>query len=365
MSNILATGVVTIPMMKKSGFRPAQAGAIEATASNGGQLMPPVMGAVAFLMADFLQIPYAEVAIAALIPSVLYYAALFVQADLEAAKAGIRPTPSAEIPCVVKVLGQGWAFLTPFAVVIYALFSLQVEAERAAMYVCATVLVVGCALGYGTWRLTLRRVWDCVVRTGISAAAGIIMGFLQLTGLGFALTMALVKLGAVNLLLLLIIAAFLCILLGMGKPTLGVYVLLAVLIVPALVEVGVQPLAAHLFILYLGMMSFVTPPVAIAAFFAANIAKSNPMETGWTAMRFSWTAYIVPFLFVMSPTLLMQGSAADILLAVATAVVGVWFVSAGMIGFGLRRMPALSAGPRRGAGRCCFCRTRSGFGPGA
>ena len=171
----------------------------------------------------------------------------------------------------------------------------------------------------------------------IAAAAGYIMGILQITGLGFALTLSLVDLGAGNVYLLLLIAAVLCIVLGMGMPTLGVYVLLAVLIVPALVEVGVTPLAAHMFILYLGMMSFVTPPVAIAAFFAANLAKADPMRTGWVAMRFSWTAYIVPFLFVFSPTLLLQGgSLAETLLTIATAVVGVWFVSAGMIGYGLR-----------------------------
>ena len=317
---------------------------------NGGQLMPPVMGAVAFLMADFLQISYGEVALAALIPSVLYYLALFVQADLEAAKGNILSVPLSEIPRLTKVIARGWAFLLPFVVLIHALFNLNAEAEWAALLACGAVMVVGFWIGYGAQRLTLADVWGCLVRTGtssadilmIAAAAGIIMGILQLTGLGFALTMLLVKLGAGNVLLLLVMAAFLCILLGMGMPTLGVYVLLAVLIVPALVEVGVSPLAAHMFILYLGMMSFVTPPVAIAAFFAANLAKADPMRTGFYAMRFSWTAYIVPFLFVFSPTLLMQGSPESILLAVVTAAIGVWFISAGMIGYGLRRMPLWS-----------------------
>jgi len=349
-SNILATGVVTIPLMKKSGFRPEKAAAIEATASNGGQLMPPVMGAVAFLMADFLQISYAEVAIAALIPSLLYYVALFVQADLEAAKGGILSVPARDIPRLLKVMARGWAFLLPFAVLVYALFTLQREPETAALYACGVVTLLGFAIGYGAQKLTLADVWNCIVRTGVSsadilmiaAAAGVIMGILQLTGLGFALTMFLVSIGAGNIVLLLVLAALLCILLGMGMPTLGVYVLLAVLIAPALVEVGVQPLAAHLFILYLGMMSFVTPPVAIAAFFAANLARAEPMKTGLFAMRFSWTAYIIPFLFVFAPTLLMQGSPASIFLAIVTAVVGVWFISAGMIGYGLRPMPLLS-----------------------
>jgi TRAP transporter 4TM/12TM fusion protein len=346
-ANILTSGVVTIPMMKKSGFSAEQAAGFEASSSNGGQLMPPVMGAVAFLMADFLQVPYAEVALAATIPSILYYVALLIQADLESAKANILAIPVSQIPRTMKVLAQGWSVVLPFVVMIYALFTLKVEAEVSAILASIAIMIVGFLFGYGTQRLTLREVWMCVVRSGvssadiliISAASGIIMGVLQLTGLGFALTMLLVKLGAGNLFLLLVIAAFLCILLGMGMPTLGVYVLLAVLIVPALVEVGVQPMAAHMFILYLGMMSFVTPPVAIAAFFAANLAGADPMKTGWVSMQLSWTAYIVPFLFVFEPALLMQGSIGAIVYAVAITSVGIWFVSAGIIGFGLRRMP--------------------------
>ncbi len=346
-SNILATGVVTIPMMKKSGFKPEHAAAIEASASNGGQLMPPVMGAVAFLMADFLQISYAEVALAALVPSVLYYFALFIQADLEAAKGNILPVPASEIPRIVGVLMKGWLFLLPFVVLIYALFWQNREPENAAIFACIAVMAIGFAFGYGTHRLTPREVWNCVVRTGvssadiimISAAAGFIMGILQLTGLSFALTLYLVDLGAGNVYLLLVIAAVLCIVLGMGMPTLGVYVLLAVLIVPALVETGIPPLAAHMFIIYLGMMSFVTPPVAIAAFFAANLAKADPFKTGWAAMRFSWTAYIVPFLFVFSPSLLLQSSSwTETALSISTAILGVWFVSAGMIGHALARL---------------------------
>jgi TRAP transporter 4TM/12TM fusion protein len=350
-SNILATGVITIPMMKKAGFKPEQAAAIEASASNGGQLMPPVMGAVAFLMADFLQISYAEVAVAALVPSLLYYLALFIQADLEAAKGNIRRVPANQIPRLVMVVTKGWLFALPFAVLIYALFTLNEQPERAAIYACIATMLIGLTFGYASQRLTTREIWNCIVRTGtssadiimIAAAAGFIMGILQTTGLGFALTIFLVQLGAGNILLLLFIAALLCIVLGMGMPTLGVYVLLAVLVVPALVEVGISPLAAHMFILYLGMMSFVTPPLAIAAFFAANLAKADPMKTGWYAMRFSWAAYIVPFLFVFSPSLLLQSaSCTQIVLSFATAAVGVWFVSAAMIGYGLRRMPLLS-----------------------
>ena len=345
-SNILATGVVTIPMMKQSGFKPEKAAAIEATASNGGQMMPPVMGAVAFLMADFLQISYAEVAVAALVPSLLYYFALFIQADLEAAKGNILSVPAKDIPKILTVLAKGWLFLLPFAVLVYALFWENREPENAAIFASISVLLIGFTLGYGAQRLTLKELWQCVVRTGvssadiimISAAAGFIMGILQITGLGFALTNYLVDLGQGSVFLLLLMSGALCIVLGMGMPTLGVYVLLAVLFAPAFVEVGIAPIAAHMFILYLGMMSFVTPPVAIAAFFAANVAGADPMRTSWVAMRFSWTAYIVPFLFVFSPSLLLQGDSWLVTVtSVGTAVIGVWFVSSGMIGYGFGR----------------------------
>ena len=345
-SNILATGVVTIPMMKKSGFKPEEAAAIEATASNGGQMMPPVMGAVAFLMADFLQISYAEVALAALVPSLLYYFALFIQVDLEAAKGNILRVPAQDIPKMLTVLAKGWLFLLPFAVLVYALFWENREPENAAIFACISVLLIGFALGYGAQRLTIKELWHCLVRTGISsadiimisAAAGFIMGILQITGLGFALTNYLVGLGEGNVFFLLLMSAVLCIVLGMGMPTLGVYVLLAVLFVPAFVEVGIAPIAAHMFILYLGMMSFVTPPVAIASFFAANIARADPMRTSWVAMRFSWTAYIIPFLFIFSPSLLLQGDSWVVtMISVGTAIVAVWFISSGMIGYGLGR----------------------------
>jgi TRAP transporter 4TM/12TM fusion protein len=348
-SNILATGVVTIPLMKKAGYSARQAAAIEATASTGGQLMPPVMGAVAFLMADFLQLPYRDIVIAALVPSILYYVALFIQTDLEAAKLGIRRVDEAEIPRLAGVLRTGWIFLLPFAVLIYALFWLNYEAELAALYAAATVLALGLALGYDGKRMRWRQLLQSLQQTGIAsldilmiaAAAGFIAGILQTTGLGFALTAALVDLGGGNLVALLVIAALMCIVLGMGMPTLGVYVLLAVLVAPSLVEVGFTPLAAHMFILYLGMMSFITPPVAIAAFFAASLAGAEPMRTGFTAMRFGWTAYLVPFLFVFSPSLLLQDpSWTTTAITLVTAVAGVWLVSAGMTGYLARPLGA-------------------------
>jgi TRAP transporter 4TM/12TM fusion protein len=347
-SNILATGVITIPMMKKSGFSARQAAAIEATASTGGQLMPPVMGAVAFVMADFLQRPYRDIVIAALVPSVLYYVALFIQADLEAAKLGIKRVPENEIPRMGPVLASGIIFALPFAVLIYLLFWANQEAEYAALIASLVVAAIGIIFGYAGKKMSFRALFDALVQTGIAsldilmiaAAAGFITGILQATGLGFALTLLLVKLGGGNLILLLIIAAMLCIVLGMGMPTIGVYVLLAVLIAPALVELGFSPLASHMFILYLGMMSMITPPVAIGAFFAASLAGAEPMRTGFTAMRFGWTAYIVPFLFIFSPALLLQGNdMVAAMIAVATAIAGVWLVSIGITGYLFRPIP--------------------------
>jgi TRAP transporter 4TM/12TM fusion protein len=344
-SNILATGVITIPLMKRSGFSARQAAAIEATASTGGQLMPPVMGAVAFLMADFLQRPYSDIVVAALIPSILYYVALFIQADLVAAKMGIKRLEESEIPALWPVLKTGSIFALPFAVLIYLLFWGNREAEFAALWAAIVVAAIGLVLGYQGKRMNLRALLDAAIRTGlasldilmIAAAAGFIAGILQATGLGFALTLLLVKLGGGNIIVLLILAALLCIVLGMGMPTLGVYVLLAVLVAPSLVELGFPPLAAHMFILYLGMMSMITPPVAIGAFFAASLAGAEPMRTGFTAMRFGWTAYIVPFLFMFSPSLLLQGVAlTTTMIAVASAIAGVWIVSAGMIGYFMR-----------------------------
>jgi TRAP transporter 4TM/12TM fusion protein len=345
-ANTVAVGIVTIPLMKRSGMSPRLAGAVEACASNGGQLMPPVMGAVAFVMADFLQIPYKDVAIAAILPSVMYYAALFIQADLEAARYGFGKVEQAKIPRVGKVLAKGWLFIVPFAVLIYTMFWLNLEPEYSAMAASAAIIVLGFAFGYDGERMRLRDLWKSVVETAgglceilvISAAAGFIMGLFQVSGLAFAFAAYLVELGGQSLIMLLVLAAVVSIILGMGLPTIGVYVMLAVLVAPALVKVGVPPLAAHLFILYFGMMSLITPPVAPAAYVAAAIAQAPSMATGWTAMRFGWASYIVPFLFVYSPAILLQGSLVDIVAVTVTSLFGIWLVCAAMTGYFVRTM---------------------------
>jgi TRAP transporter 4TM/12TM fusion protein len=357
-ANTVAVGVVTIPLMKRSGMPAKLAAAVEACASNGGQLMPPVMGAVAFVMADFLQIPYKEVAIAAILPSVMYYAALFIQADLESARHGYGRVDLAKIPRLATVLRAGWLFVVPFAVLIYTMFWLNLEPEYSAMAASLAIIVLGFAFGYAGSRMKLADLWHAVLDTAtglceilvISAAAGFIMALFQVSGLAFAFAAYLVDLGGTSLIALLVLAAVVSIVLGMGLPTIGVYIMLAILVAPALVKVGVQPLAAHLFILYFGMMSLITPPVAPAAYVAAAIAGSPSMATGWTAMRFGWSSYIVPFLFVYSPAILMQGSVLDIVIVTLTSLFGIWLICAAMTGFftrllsGPRRMAFLAAG---------------------
>ena len=348
-ASALAVGVVTIPLMKKSGIPARLAAAIEACASNGAQLMPPVMGAVAFVMADFLQVPYREVALAALLPSVLYYTALFIQCDLETARYGIGKVARSEIPPMGPVLATGWIFLAPFAAVIGAMFWLNWEPEPSATLASAIIIALGLFIGYRGARMKLKDIWSAVIETGIgvceiiviSAIGGYVLGLFQAGGLSFALTAYLVNLGAENLLLLLVICAITNIVLGLGLPTLAVYVMLAILVAPALIKVGVPAMAAHLFILYFGIMSLITPPIATAAFVAATIARTDPMAAGWTAMRFGWASYIVPFLFVYSPALIMKGSVVEIVGVVVLSVAGIWFVCAGMTGYAFRVMSVI------------------------
>lgn len=344
-ANVVGTGVVTIPMIKRDGYPAHKAAAIEAVASTGGQLMPPVMGASAFLMAEFLAVPYSSIVLAALVPALLYYVALFIQADLEAARLGIKPVSPEDIPDRRVVL-KGGHFVLAFAVLIYLLFWQNYRPERAALWASLALIATALLIGYRGQRPSLKTVFSSLARTGhgvveillISAASGIVIGVLNVTGLSFNLTYSLVQVGGGSAIILLSLSAIICIILGMGLPTLGVYVLLAALVAPALVKVGIEPIAAHLYVLYFGMMSMITPPIALAAFAAASIAKAPSMATGWAAMRFGWSAYVIPVLFVFSPSLILIGAPTEIALAVVTAIMGVWLVSAALAGFFSRKM---------------------------
>ena len=342
--NVAAVGQLTIPLMIRSGYKPRDAGAIEAVGSTGGQLMPPVMGAAAFLMAEFLAIPYSKVAVAAAIPAVLYYLALYWQVDLLAAKDRIAPPNNDDLPRFRQVLKDGWHFVVPLAALFFVLFHWESSPELAAIIASVVMLVIGMVRGYRRSPLVPIDVIWSLVETGRNsaslvitlAAAGLIIGVLNTSGLGFALTIWLVNLAGSNLFILLVITAVIALILGMGMPTTGVYILLAVLAAPALVQAGVTELPAHMFVLYFGLLSMITPPVALAAYAAAAISKAGPMETGWAACRIGWAKFILPFMFVLSPTLLMQGTPSAIALDAVTAVAGIYGANCGMVGYFLR-----------------------------
>ncbi len=346
-SNVMAVGIVTIPLMAKSGFSPTRAAAIEAVGSTGGQLMPPVMGAAAFIMAEFLQVKYSAVAIAAIIPSILYYAALFMHVDLEAAKQQIGAAPVENPPRFLEVLKSGWHFPLPIAFLIATLawpefFSIPIE--RAAVYTSVMIAVLALIFGYRGQRVTLRQLGRAVLDTGlaaldivlIGAAAGLVVGVLSVSGISFGLTLQLIALSGDSLVLLLILTAGISIILGMGMPTVSVYVLTATLLAPSLVKLGVTPMAAHMFVMYFGMLSMITPPVAIAAYAAANIARVPGWNAGWTAVVVGWSTFFIPFLFVLDPSLLMEGSLWLSAWNLARNLLGIFVGTAAVVGYAFR-----------------------------
>jgi len=338
-SNVVIDGAITIPMMKRTGYPSHLAAATEAVASTGGQIMPPVMGVAAFMIAEFLNIPYGEVALAAVIPACLYYLALFVQVDLEAAKHGLKGLPRSELPRLAPTLRRGWVFFVPLAVLIYTLMIAGWEAGK-----CGVAAVIATfAVGFiqKETRPSLRSVLKAFEDTGrtlleivvISGIAGFVIGALQLSGLAFKMSMILTSVAGGNALLLLALTALVCIVLGMGMPTTVVYIMLAVLVGPTLVQLGVDPLGAHLFLFYFGMLSMITPPVCLATYAAASLARADFWQTGWAGMRLGIVAYVVPFIFVFHPAMLFKGAPVDIALAAASAAVGVFFMGIGLAGF--------------------------------
>lgn len=338
-ANVVVDGAITIPLMKRTGFAGHMAAAIEAVASNGGQIMPPVMGAAAFLMAEFLNIPYGQVALAAAIPACLYYLALFTQIDLEAAKHGLAGLPADQIPRFRQIIKTGWVFLIPLGILIYTLMIENWEAGKAGMVAVIAVFAVG-ALQRET-RPSFKKIVSAFEETGrvildiavITALAGIVIGALHLSGFTFKISLLLVTLSGSNVFLLLLITALGCLFLGLPLPTTVVYITLAVLAAPALVQLGIPPLAAHLFLFYFGMVSLITPPDCLPVYIAASMAQANFWQTGWTAMRLGIAAYIVPFIFALHPPLILMGTAKEIIIAIITACIGVILLGAGCAGY--------------------------------
>jgi TRAP transporter 4TM/12TM fusion protein len=337
-ANVVITGSVTIPLMKRIGYRPEVAGAVEATASTGGLVMPPVMSAVAFVMAEYLQVPYGQIVLAAALPAILYYGALLIQVDLEAGRTGMKGLPPEEIPRVWPVLKAGWAFLLPLPVLIYTLVWELWQPETAGMF--AILVLIACGYWYVRDR-PLQWWYEIIAQAGEQATeiivvgllVGIILGASSMTGLSFTLTEPLLLLGEISAFVLLLATAVISLILGMGLPGIAIYFMQVTLIVPALVTFGIVPIAAHFFIFYFGVFSLITPPVCVAAIAAAGIAKCSPMKTGWEATKLGAVAFIVPFIFVYSPSLLAQGPLWLVAVNFVTALMGVLALSVALRGF--------------------------------
>ncbi len=337
-SNILTTGPITIPTMKKTGYPAHYAGAVEACASTGGTLMPPVMGAVAFIMASFLGVPYAEIMIAAFLPALLFYLALLFQVDNYAARRGLKGLPDSEIPSLKETLKEGWPYLLSLVMLIYMLLFMRLEAY-APYYASVVLLVV--ALFKREYRLNLRRAQSFIadLTTNVSnlvailAGIGLVVGGLSYTGVAGAFSRELLLYADGSIPLMLAAGAVTSFILGMGMTVSACYIFLSILLAPALVNAGLNPLASHLFILYWGMLSYITPPVSLAAITAAGVAGSNATKTGLYAMRLGGILFILPFLFVLNPSLILQGELSNILLSAVTAITAIWLMASAMEGY--------------------------------
>ncbi|MDP2731284.1 MAG: TRAP transporter permease, partial [Dehalococcoidales bacterium] len=341
-ANVVTTGMITIPMMKKAGYRSVFAGAVESVASCGGQIMPPVMGVTAFVIAEFLGISYAEVVVAALLPAILYYICVFVQVDFEAARMGLVGLPREDIPPLRATVKEGWQFILPLAVLIFFLLVLFYSPEKSALFGLVSLIVVSQFKKYT--RINPRKFLAAMQSTGKTmleigsacAAAQIVIGALSLTGLGLRLSSGLLQLSGGNLFLLLVFGAIAGIILGMGLPSISSYIILAVTVAPALTAAGLLPIASHLFVFFFGILSFLTPPVCVAVYAAAGIARAPMFPTALQAMRLGIVAYLLPFIFVYSPSLLLIGSPLKVVLTVTTSIIGAIVLAGGIEGYLLK-----------------------------
>ena len=334
--NVVATGSLTIPLMKKVGYHRRTAGAIEAAASTGGQIMPPIMGAGAFIMAEITGIPYTEIAIAAIIPAILYFVSIYCMVDFEAAKLGMRGMRDDELPKVATMVRQVYLFI-PILILIVALF-MGYSVIRAGTLAIVAAAVVSWLTPHRMGPRAIFRAFDLAGTMSIQiiavcACAGIIVGVISLTGVGARFSNLLLDLAAASQLLALVFAMAISILLGMGMPTTAAYAVAASVVAPGLVELGIPMLTAHFFVFYFAVVSAITPPVALASYAAAGISGANAMETSVASFKIGVAAFIVPFMFFYNGALLMDGSMLEIGQALVTAAVGVFLLSGGVQGW--------------------------------
>ena len=337
-TNVLTTGALSIPAMKRTGFKPHVAGGVEACASTGGVLMPPIMGATAFIMAINLEVPYRDIVVAAVIPSVLYFFALFMQIDGYAAREKLKGLPRIELPSLTQTLKDGWYYVAVFALLIYLLVFMQREAQ-APFYATGLLLVINQIHPKHRW--SWDQFVDFLIAVGrlfaelaaILIGIGLIVGSLSYSGKIGTLAFELLQLAGNNVALLLLLGALASFIMGIGVTVTVAYIILALTLAPALTDSGLSTMGVHMFMLYWGMLSYITPPVALGAFAAASLAQANPMRTGLEAMKLGTIIYFVPFFFVLDPGLIMQGEPGHILTVFGFAVLGVVVLSCGLQGY--------------------------------
>lgn len=342
-ANVVTTGTFTIPLMKKVGYRPEFAGAVEAVASTGGQILPPVMGAAAFVMADLTGIPYSTIVIAAIVPGILYYLSLGTSVYLEADKRGLEAELPENLPQVKQVLKEGWYYGLPIITLIIALLGFNLSANYSALFSIGVLLIIGFGKEWRAHRrLPFREVFEALVKaskTTVSvtiacACAGIVIGIVSMTGIGIKYTSIVFQLSGGNVILMLLLVMLACIIMGMGLPSTAAYIIAATVGVPTLVTAGISTLSANLFVFYFAIMSFITPPVAVAAYAAAGLADASASKTGWQAFMLGMPGFIIPYVYVFNPALLIvETSAIDTLYIVVLATFGVILTSIAVIGW--------------------------------
>ncbi len=342
--NVVATGSLTIPLMKKVGYKPQTAGAVEAAASTGGQIMPPIMGAGAFIMAEITGIPYTDLIVAAIIPAVLYFASVYFMVDLEATKMGMRGMRDDELPDMRQMIRRVYLF-SPVLILIGALF-MGYSVIRSGTYAMAAAMIVSWLTPFPMGVKAIVRAFELAARMSIQiiavcACAGIIVGVIALTGVGARFSSLLLGVAETSQLLALVFAMVISILLGMGMPTTAAYAVAASVVAPGLQQLGIPPLIAHFFVFYFAVISAITPPVALAAYAGAAISGAGAMKTSITAFKIGLAAFVVPFIFYYSPAMLMEGSAVDIVHVAVTALIGVYLLSSAVQGWYFGRMNAV------------------------
>ena len=340
-ANVIGTGTFTIPMMKKNGFEPEFAAAVEATASTGGAIMPPIMGSTAFIMAEMLGIPYTAVAKAALIPAILYFLAVLFGVDIYAAKHGLKGIPRSQLPKVRSMLKQIY-MLAPLIFLIFCMAVFNMTIVRSGLLTIIVTLVLveinpKTRMTKEQWLQIPVQTVKSAVSVGIACAmAGIISGVIMGSGLGYRISSILTSVAGTSMLLLLVLTMVVSLIMGMGVPTTAAYLVLASLVAPTMIQLGIPPLAAHMFIFYFGCISSITPPVALAAYAGAGLAGCDPNKTGYKAFRLAFCSFLMPSLFVYNPVLLREGGGLDILWSLVTALIGAYLLASGFEGFFFR-----------------------------